>query len=80
VVKRWIDNSGPGDYAASNLLCIDDGSSGAGLTFDVAETWYKQLSTGDVVRLTYDPRRMSVHDVQKVPDPRPAGGSAVSTA
>jgi hypothetical protein len=66
VVKRWKDNSGSGDGPASHLVCIDDGSSGEGLTFDVAETWYKQLSTGDMVRVTYDPRRVSVHDIQRV--------------
>jgi hypothetical protein len=67
VVKRWKEQPhGPGDSPASHLVCIDDGSSGEGLTFDVTETWYKQLSTGDMVRVTYDPRRVSVHDIQKV--------------
>jgi hypothetical protein len=67
VVKRWKDNSGPGDVEDSHLVCIDDGSSGQGLIFDVRESWYKQLHTGDVARVTYDPRRMSVLDIQKVP-------------
>jgi hypothetical protein len=80
VVKRWTDTSAPGDHAPSNLVCIDDGSSREGATFDVAETWYKQLHSGDLVQVTYDPRRMSVHDIQKMPDPRPTGGSPVSTA
>jgi len=66
VVKRWKDNSGPSDVADSKLICVDDGSSGEGVTFDVAEAWYKQLSTGDMVRVTYDPRRVRVHDIQKV--------------
>ena len=80
VVKRWEDTSAPGDHAPSNLVCIDDGSSGEGMTFDVAETWYKQLHSGDLVQVTYDPRRMSVRDIRKMPDPRPTGGSPVSTA
>jgi hypothetical protein len=66
VVKRWKDNSGPGDVEDSHLVCIDDGSSGQGLIFDVRESWYKQLHTGDVARVTYDPRRMSVLDIQKL--------------
>ena len=49
------------------------------MTFDVAETWYKQLHSGDLAQVTYDPRRMSVHDIRKMPDLRPTGGSPVST-
>jgi len=66
VVKRWRDNTGPSDVADSHLVCIDDGSPGQGLTFDVKEAWYEQLHAGDLARVTYDPRRMSVLDIQKV--------------
>jgi hypothetical protein len=72
VVKRWASLTGPSDVETTRyLVCIDDGSSGEGEIFDLSEAWYKQLRTGDVARITYDPRRMSVHEIQKVA----AGGS-----
>ena len=66
VVKRWTELFGPSDVETrSYLVCIDDGSSEEGVTFDVAEACYKQLRTGDVAQATYDPGR-DVRYIQKL--------------
>ena len=66
VVKRWTELFGPSDVETrSYLICIDDGSSEEGVTFDVAEACYKQLRTGDVAQATYNPQR-GVRYIQKL--------------
>jgi len=66
VVKRWTELFGPSDVETrSYLVCIDDGSSEEGVTFDVAEACYKQLRTGDVAQASYDPQR-GVRYIQKL--------------
>jgi hypothetical protein len=66
VVKRWTSLTGPSDVETTrHLVCIDDGSLYEGVTFDAPEACYRQLRTGDVAQVTYDPRR-GVIDVQKV--------------
>jgi len=69
VIKRWKveDSEGPDSF----LCCVDDGTAAAAPTFDVGSVRYGQLETGDLVRVTFRPRRQQLLDIEKVADSPP---------
>ena len=81
VVKRWsvTDSDSPDRY----YLCIDIGTSGEGMSFQVAHSWYQRFGAGDQVRVTFSPRWRRLDDISAtaavpVPGPSPWSETAAT--
>ena len=68
VVKRWtFEEEGADDKSKTRFCCcVDDGTSAEGWSFRISKAQYKQLHTGDVVSVSFNPRWHKVGAIKAV--------------
>jgi hypothetical protein len=74
VVKRWTYEDGDEDHRKTRFCCcIDDGASAEGLAFRIGRGQYKQIRTGELVSVSFNPRWHTVKRLQALAPASPAG-------
>ena len=58
VVKRWTYQEEEADDKTKTRFCccVDDGTSAEGWAFQISKAQYKQMHTGDIVSVSFNPR------------------------
>ena len=68
VVKRWTyQEEGADDKTKTRFCCcVDDGTSAEGWSFRISKAQYKQIHTGDIVSVSFNPRWHKVRAIKAV--------------
>ena len=74
VVKRWtfVEEDADDKRKTRFCCCVDDGTSAEGWAFLISKAQYKELHTGDVVSVSFNPRWHKVKRLQAVAPASPA--------
>jgi hypothetical protein len=73
VVKRWTYEDGDEERRKTRFCCcIDDGTSAEGWAFRIRKSQYKQIHTGDIVSVNFNPRWHTVKRLQPATPASPA--------